>query len=1305
MGDIQFAGTNAWTIASAGGNTLTMQADVGGAATLSALTGGSHTIVPNITLSSPTLLKLGAGTVTLSGNITAGFSTVQVGAGKLTLLGTNTYNGVTVIGGTLEVSSVSDYGVASAIGNRAFAQESGLTVIGVGLHFQGGTLKFIGSTAQSTNRNIRVLNGATGSTIDASGTNPAATLSFTHTGANVNLFDTGGTRTINLTGTNTGDNGFSILINNQGGNATSLTKAGAGTWVLNGPDANTATGATTVTNGVLKLAKTGVIAASGPVVIGNGTAGAVLQIGGTGGNQIPDTTTPSFAGSGALAGILRMNNLTETVAGIVSAGGAGIVENESGSAGTGTLTVNVANAVTSTFAGILRNGDGVGTDGTLAFTKLGAGTQVLTGASTHTGATTVSAGTLQVDGTLAAGSAVGVTGATLSGVGTINGAVTLNSTARISPATALTAGTLRVGSLTISTGSFLDMEFGGTSDLVNVTVAGGLAINGGLFNLYAAGGVTPLTTNGIYTLIDYATSFTGALTNFGVNNAQVGKFYAITNDTTNTLIQLTVGDAVTTEWNGVAGDGLWNTNGNWTALAANSPGALAKFGTIPGVPTAIAVNGAKTVGSIIFENTNSYTINGGPTDIITINNGIATAGISVVSGSHTIAAPILLVGNTNSTTATGTTLLISGVISGSKTLIAAGAGTTILTAANTYGDTTVTGTLQIGNAGPTGTLGAGDVTVAGGGTLSFNRSNDIGVGNNLLGTAGQVTMNGPGTLTLTGTNGFGTTSGGLTVNTGTVKVGSAGAIPNGVLLTVNSIFDLNQTAVTIGGLSGTGGQVTDNSSGAGPVTVLTVNQAGTTTFDGVIVNGPDRNVGLTKTGAGTLMLAGSTANGYSGGTAVTGGVLTLAKTGVNAIPGDVQIGDANGSDVLLLGASDQIVDTSVLTFTAGGGGNSAFFHLNGFNETVKGIQTTVGNAAVIANNAASGTSTLTIDTAGSDYTYDGIIRNGAAGLLAITKTGAGTLTIANTAVVATTSNTGATLINDGKLVLSNMTAYSSPITINSTLADALTFNQTSRDFPIGAVISGTGALTVNAGTNTVTLNGANAGLSGLITLNTGTLGIGNNAALGSSPITINGGTIRAAGAARVLSNLVTANGSFTLGRVTDFNNPVTLGANVTITADNFDGPANSNSRFNGGIQGPFEVTFAEGSHLLGTGAIVIAGISTNSGGTVVQSGRVLVEATGALANAPLTVNGGVIAFLNNQELTSLTIADGARVVLGSLPPPAPPAPAEFGNDGFGFGAGAGDLVEAGAQAVPEPGSAALLLGGVATLLGFRRRRG
>ncbi len=208
-----------------------------------------------LTSNGGTLIKSGAGTITLTAANTYTGNTTLSGTGTLRITNAaNTTPGVFVIGAgtTLNLASFSNYGVASAMGSRLATSETNggnSATTGIGLHFQGGTLQYTGSTAQSTNRQIRLLNSAT-NTIDASGTG-SGTLSFTHTGANINLFETVGTRSLNLTGSNTGANTFAIGLTNQGTNATSLTKSGVGTWVLTG--ANTYTGNTTVSVGTLSL--------------------------------------------------------------------------------------------------------------------------------------------------------------------------------------------------------------------------------------------------------------------------------------------------------------------------------------------------------------------------------------------------------------------------------------------------------------------------------------------------------------------------------------------------------------------------------------------------------------------------------------------------------------------------------------------------------------------------------------------------------------------------------------------------------------------------------------------------------------------------------------------------------------------------------------------------------------------------------------------------------------------------------------------------------------------------------------------
>lgn len=82
-------------------------------------------------------------------------------------------------------------------------------------------------------------------------------------------------------------------------------------------------------------------------------------------------------------------------------------------------------------------------DGGGGLTKLGAGTLVLTNASTYSGGTTVSNGTLVVNGSIS-GAGVNVVQGTLGGSGTIGAAVTIN------PGSSLMPGTNGLGTLTVN---------------------------------------------------------------------------------------------------------------------------------------------------------------------------------------------------------------------------------------------------------------------------------------------------------------------------------------------------------------------------------------------------------------------------------------------------------------------------------------------------------------------------------------------------------------------------------------------------------------------------------------------------------------------------------------------------------------------------------------------------------------------------------------------------------------------------------------------------------------------------------------
>ena len=146
--------------------------------------------------------------------------------------------------------------------------------------------------------------------------------------------------------------------------------------------------------------------------------------------------------------IRNSETLGQTTAGLMGNSGTYITTDQ----GVQKVNVNVASGSSYTFAGTIgADGSGIGNNN-LALTKLGEGTQILTGTNTYTGATNVSAGTLVVNGSIVgAGGDVTVSGGVLGGNGSIARNLVIQSGGNVAPGTSV--GVLTIGG---------NVEFSGT---------------------------------------------------------------------------------------------------------------------------------------------------------------------------------------------------------------------------------------------------------------------------------------------------------------------------------------------------------------------------------------------------------------------------------------------------------------------------------------------------------------------------------------------------------------------------------------------------------------------------------------------------------------------------------------------------------------------------------------------------------------------------------------------------------------------------------------------------------------------------
>ncbi len=143
--------------------------------------------------------------------------------------------------------------------------------------------------------------------------------------------------------------------------------------------------------------------------------------------------------------------------------------------------------------------------------------------------------------------------------------------------------------------------------------------------------------------------------------------------------------------------------------------------------------------------------------------------------------------------------------------------------------------------------------------------------NGIISGVGSLTKTGAGTLTLGGANSY---AGDTTISAGVLKLGAAGAIPDGAgkgNLAVSGTFDLNSFSETINGLTGAGS--VDNSAAGTPTLSVGANDQ-TSAFGGAVANSAGA-LAVAKIGLGSVSLTG--ANTYNGDTTVSGGTLLLGS--------------------------------------------------------------------------------------------------------------------------------------------------------------------------------------------------------------------------------------------------------------------------------------------------------------------------------------------------------------------------------------------------------------------------------------------
>ncbi|MEI6233951.1 MAG: autotransporter-associated beta strand repeat-containing protein, partial [Planctomycetota bacterium] len=849
--------------------------------------------------------------------------------------------------------------------------------------------------------------------------------------------------------------------------------------------------------------------------------------------------------------------------------------------------------------------------------------------------------------------------------------ITLNSTSGSAATTTAALATVTAGSA-ISVTSFANATNTISANLAlganqtwNVASGKTLAVSGvvlGSGSLTKADtGTVTLSGANTYnggTTISAGTLRVGNATALGANSGAVSVVSGAVLDMNATAMTGT--NALTLNGSGIGGTGALIGNGNSTYAGAIILGSASTIGNS---------SGTMNIGNVINLNGSSLTFDGAGS--FSFDNN--AAGISGAGGIIKNGTGQLIVNTTLTPTFTFTgDIVVNGGYVGFQT------PATFFTGKNTK----ITGGYLGGRFGSgftwTGGLGTGanQIQITGG-TSGF--SGEGGTGSTfLIGTAGSTLV--------WGASGQGIATGFFNP---TVFLGNAPDRMN-----ANGLGNLNN-GIDLNGATRTFTSTQTNSNFAAGVGF---------TISGVISNSSATASGLTKTGAGQIVLA--SANTYNGLTTISAGVL--------------QITNASGLQNSVLDTTNSIT-----------GSASAGLRISATTMTLGGL-TGSKDLSTVFTSATGGYTLLTALTLnpglGVSATYSGTtsgIANGAAGMT-LTKTGAGTQTLTGT-----NTYTGATIINAGNLTLgfggvaSNILSTTSALTLGGgTLQLTGTGTQTlngltttantgsnillaaNETLTLGALTSagavsslnfnttagGANASTPAVGTSIVVLTGQTAGNainSGFTVSDAGGFGLatvdGSNQVIrqttGTTLLPASGAvsTIdyrvdnNAGGAAAVGSSSLAVTSSESAKSITvdttTSNGVLTLNTGVTLSNNtwNFGGTGTNTYNITGGtgvntvatantisINNVNTGTVTFTSPILafgvnpvtvnGTGTTVLAGANTFTGATTISGGGTL-RVTGNLVaayNAAITIGAGS-TFRYSNTSTSLTLGTVATI--------------------------------------------------------------